>query len=291
MKKTITHQYHYFLILVLIFTVAGCANLDKARSLHQAGKDAEALAMAQKFLSDEGEETGTRIAAANLIGKIGGQEAGEILMPVLDTAVIPVKNAVIRNIGRIKYSPASKKLIAMALDAKAETFEELGQAIRKIGTPATDLLAKMYASPGNSGNRDKLKALILEVGPSMTASIVKNLAGKSYFENRANFELLIAFRSSNVAVWLLNDIDNEEVSDMVTDGLIKLGNLAANGVIAELEKRKKRSGDDSVKERLIKVLGGIKTQKAVPVLEELTKADSDRVRDAADFALKQIRGF
>ncbi len=290
MKKSEVHKYQCFLIVVLIFLLSGCASLDKARSLHQAGKDAEALEMAQKYL-DDGEDTGVRIAAANLIGKIGGNRAGEILMPVLDDAVIPVKNAAIRNIGVIKYSPASEKLIDIAIDAKGETIEELGKAIRKIGTPATDLLAKKYSSSGNSGNREKYKELILEVGPSMTENIIKNLAGKSYFENRANFEILIAFRSSKVAFWLLNDIDNEEVGEMISEGLMKLGSLAVNDVIAELEKRKKRPRDVTAKERLIKVLGGIKSRKAAPILEELTKDDSNRVRDAADFALKQIRGF
>ena len=290
MKKAIYRNYLYLYILGFILIVSGCASLDKAQSLHQEGKETEALAMAQEFL-DEDEDTDIRIEAANLIGRIGGNRAGEILMPVLDDAVIPVKNAAIRNIGLLKYSQASEKLISMAMDSKRETIEVLAKAIRNIGTQATDLLAKKYASAGNSGNQDKYKELILEVGPSMTENITKNLAGKSYFENRANFEILIAFRSPQVAFWLLNDIDNEEIAGMITEGLIKLGSLAENDVIAELEKRKGRSADVSVKERLIKVLGNIKSQKGVPILEELTKDDSDRVRNAADFALKQIRGF
>lgn len=289
MRITNSHTFLYLLSVVMIFVLSGCASLDKAHSLRQSGKDAEALAMAQKFL-DKGEDTNVRVAAVNLIGSIGGRPAGEILMPVLDDAVVPVKNAAIRNIGLMKYAPASEKLMDTAIDARGKTLEELAKAIRNIGAPATELLVKRYSS-ADGGHRDQYKMLILDVGPSMTEGIIANLAGKSYFENRENFEILISFRSPKVAYWLLKDIDNEEVGEMIAESLMKLGSLAANSVIDELKKHKSRPGDVVVKERLIKILGGIKSQKAVPVLEELTKDDNDRVRDAADFALKQIRGF
>ncbi|MCP4754005.1 MAG: HEAT repeat domain-containing protein [Proteobacteria bacterium] len=277
-----------FLVMGFVFLISGCSSLEKARTLHQKGQNEEALKMAQEFLDDDDEKV--RMKAVNLIGRIGGRKAGEILMPMLDDPTPAVKNAAVKNMGLMKYAPASEKLIAMALEAKGDTFEESARAIRNIGPPAIDLLVKKFAA-SQAADYDRYKTVMLEVGPSVAAGIAKNLVGKSYFENRTNFELLIAFKNPKVASWMLKEIENEEVADMVVEGLTKLGGMAVLPVMNHLKTTMDESGKIDVTERLIRVLGDLKDQRAVSLLEKLTTDDSDRVRNAANFALKKIRGF
>ncbi len=289
MRKS--HLINLVLMVVgTIFILSGCASLEKARSLHRQGKNDEALNMAQKYL-DEDEEENVRLEAVNLIGKIGGERAGEMLMPLLNDPMLAVKNGAIRNIGLVKYAPAAQPLVTMAPDAKGDTFDDIAGAIRSIGPPAIDLLVKKYNSTGDSSTKDKYTKVILAVGPSVAASITKTMAGKTFFENRGNFEILVAFKNPLTAKWMLEDLENEEVAEMVVEGLVKLGSMSANPVIAKLNKTKGTTGNENLKERLIRVLGEIKSQSAVSVLEEMTTDDSDRVRDAANLALRKIRGF
>ncbi|MCP4751061.1 MAG: HEAT repeat domain-containing protein [Proteobacteria bacterium] len=277
-------------VIGIVFMVSGCASLDKAGSLHRRGQDEEALKMAQEFL-DEDEEESVRLSAVSLIGRIGGKKAGAMLMPLLDDPSPVIKSAAVKNIGLMKYASASEKLIEIALDAKADLFETTAGAIRHIGPPAIDLLVKRFSSSNDAARNDRYKKLILQVGPSAAAGIARNLVGKSYFENRTNFEILIAFKNPKVAYWMLKEIDNPEVADMVVEGLVKLGRMAVVPVMSRLEKLKGESGNVDTKERLITVLGELKDSRAAGLLEELTQNDSDRVRNASDFALKKIRGF
>ena len=272
----------------LLLVLSGCgASLEKARSLNSEGKRAEALAMAKDLLKDD--DVKVRVGAVNLIGDIGGRQAGETLIDVLDDPP-PVKDAAIRNLGKLRYEPASKKLVSLVPDARGETFEELAITIRKIGPVATDeLVAKFSALPSN--NRDHHKQMILAVGPTVAESVAKNLAGKSYFDNKANFDILIAFKNPRVAGLLLEHIGNIEIADMIVEGLTKLGSMAVNTTINALQKLKGRPGDTEMKERLIEVLGNLQDQRAVPILEEMTLDDDDRVRNKATTALRKIRGF
>lgn len=288
MKKTTGLIYTLFLVLIVSLT--GCASMQKAKSLYQEGKNEEALNMAIGYL-DEDEDEAVRLDAIQLIGEIGGDRAGQSLVPLMDDSSVRVRNAAIRNIGKIGYEPAADKLVDMALEMSSDTFDEVTVAIRKIGPAAIDPLYRFYSRESDTMKREKYKKVLLAVGPSVASSIAKNMAGKSYFENRANFEILIAFKSPDAAKWLLNDIDNDEVADMVMEGLAKLGRLAETPVIRRLETAIDRGEDTITQERLIEVLGNIKAKKAVELLEDLTTANSDRVRNAADSALKKIRGF
>ena len=47
----------------------------------------------------------------------------------------------------------------------------------------------------------------------------------------------------------------------------------------------------TVRIRLITVLGQLKAKQAMRLLEDLTRDENDSVREAADLALKRIRGF
>lgn len=286
-----THALHKLLVFFImsLFLLAGCSSLEKARSLHNDGKDKEALKMAAEYLEED--DPLVRLEAVKLIGDIGGDEAGRLLMPMMEDEDIDVKNAAIRNIGEIEYEPASEKLVEMSVSTKGDTFEEVADAIRKIGTPAISVLVKRYNRTADPSRKDDYKRAMLQVGPSVAAEITKTLAGKSYFENRGNFELLVAFKNPMVAKWMLEDIDNEEVADMIVEGLVNLGNKAVNPIMNELRPLLEKDERITVKERLIRALGDIKDRRAIPLLEEFTKDDSERVRNAAEFALKKIRGF
>ena len=276
-------------IVVIAFLITGCASLDKARSLHQEGRDEAALDMAEDLL--EKDELDIRLGAVQLIGDVGGDRGGQILMSLLTDEMLEVKIAAIKNLGRIKYEKASATLIDMALESSGDEYEVLAGAVRNIGDPAIDLLVKRYNRTEADVEQGKYRRFIMEVGPAVASGITKTLAGKSFFENRKNFELLIAFKNPEVASWMLKEIENNEVADMVVEGLVKLGNRAFNPVFDKLDEYVGKPGNALVKERLITVLGNLKNQKAASLLELFSRDDSERVRDAADFALKKIRGF
>lgn len=278
------------LCLGLVFIASGCASIEKARSLHQKGQNSKALEMAQDLLDDDNDEN-IRLAAIALIGKIGGDKAGEILMPVLDDPAEPIKNAAIKTIGKIGYAPASNKLLMIAMASKGDTFDAAAGAIRDMGPPAIDLLVKRYNQSSSMGEKERYKNLMLAVGPSVASGIAKNLAGKTYFENRTNFELLIAFKSPDVANWLLKEIGNSEIAENVMEGMIKLGRQAIAPVVEKLKNLPANNENVTVRIRLITVLGQLKAKQAMRLLEDLTRDENDSVREAADLALKRIRGF
>lgn len=278
------------LILGIMLIVGGCASLDKARSLHRQGETEKALDMARELL-DDGKDVKTRLGAIDLLEQIGGDRAGDILMPVLDDEVVAVKNAAITAIGRIGYAPAAKKLLQIGLTSQGQTYKAAAGAIRDLGPPAIDLLVERYSESADESEKERYQSLMLEVGPSVASGIAKNLAGKSYFENRTNFELLIAFKSPAVAEWLLKEIDNNEVAENVMEGLVKLGSRAIDPVMEKLKNMTTDGDSVTVRVRLITVLGQLKARRAVNLLEELTRDNHDRVRDAADLALRRIRGF
>lgn len=272
-----------------LFLLAGCASMEKARSLYNDGKNNQALEMAAGFLDDG--DPAVRLEAVNLIGEIGGDKAGRLLMPMMEDEDPEVRNAAIRHIGDMKYERAAKKLVELSTSTEDETFEEVCTAMRKIGEPALDLLVKRYNSAGSSSERIAYKRAMFEVGPSIAQSIAKSLKGKSFFENRANFDLLIEFKNPMVGEWLLDEIENEEVADMVVEALVKLGKNAVRPVLNRLRSVADRDGFVDLKERLIRTLGELKAKQAVPLLEEMSKDKSERVSNAAEFSLRKIRGF
>ncbi len=278
------------LILGAIFLTSGCSSINKARSLYQKGETAKALDMAQDLL-DDGNDENIRLDAIALLVEIGGDRAGRILVQVLDDESVTVKNAAIKAIGKIGFAPASEKLLTIGMTSRGDTFEAAAGAIREIGPPAIDLLVKKFSASDSSGEQQRYKTLILAVGPSVASGIAKNLAGKTYFENRTNFELLIAFKSPEVAKWLLKEIGNDEIAENVIEGLVKLGSRAVAPVTKHLKSLQNDNDSVTVRIRLITVLGQLKARQATGVLEELTQDNSNRVREAADLALKRIRGF
>jgi HEAT repeat protein len=275
-----------------LFLMAGCASLDKARTLHSQGKNSDALKMAAKYLEDGDPEV--RLEAVELVGQIGGDEAGRVLMPLLDEddeEYVESKNAAIRTIGKLKYAKASKKLVAMSITTKGDTFEEIAKAIDRIGPPAIDLLVKRYNKAGSASEKQAYKKAMKEVGPQVATAIAASMKGKSFFENRDNYDLLIELQNPKVAQWLLEKIEDEEVADLVVEALIRLRNKAVLPIMEHLESFAGREGFVNLKERLIYALGKLKAKKAEPLLKEMLKDSNERVVQAAEKALTAIFGI
>ncbi|MCP4297179.1 MAG: hypothetical protein GY786_16380 [Proteobacteria bacterium] len=276
-------------IIGLAFIFSGCASIEKAQELKRDGKTREALEMAKPYLSDE--DPKIRVKAINLIGSIDSDESGRLITPSLDDKNMSVKHAAIKNITFLRYEPASGKLVKLVPFARGETFDLLSTAFRKIGGQTTDDLIKSFDAPSNKGDRAVYVKMFKAIGPSIANSLTKSLEGKSAFENRDKFEILISLKNPKVAAILVKYIDDDSLGELVISGLVKLGHMSAIPSIKELQKRMKESGQNQAKERLIRVLGDIKDKRAIEVLEKLTTDDSDQIRAAADDALLKVRGF
>lgn len=273
------------LTVVLFFT--GCASLDKARQLSEAGQKEEALNMAAQFLDDD--EPGVRLEALEIIGQIGGDRAGQLSATKLNDPDRAVQLQAIRNVGTTSYAPASGALVALTLSVRGESFEAVAKSVRAIGIDATGILLSSFdSSRGN--DRKAYKKMIIAVGPTMTTAVLANLGGRSYFDNRDYFDILVELRSPKVATLLLPSIEDDEVARHVVESLGQLGELALDPTLSYL---KQRLGPDNaiVRERLVQVLGNLRDPRAVPTLEGLSTDDDERVRIAVDDALRRIRGF
>ena len=275
-------------VVGLIFLFSGCASLQKAKELKREGKEREALAMAEEFLADD--DPKVRIQAVKLIGSIDNPRSGELLEPILDDLESSVKNVAIKNIAFLNYTPAGDKLVSMVSRAKGETFDELAAAFRKMGPPTTDILIRKFDAPSND-NRALFVSMFKAIGPKIADSLATSLEGRTAFENRAKFDILVALRSPRVSGILVGYVDDEGVGELVVEGLTKLGSMSALPAITELRRRMGKVEKQAGKERLIRVLGRIKDKRAIEILEKLTQDSSDQIRSAAEHSLLQIRGF
>ena len=86
-------------------------------------------------------------------------------------------------------------------------------------------------------------------------------------------------------------LKDEEVAAQVVEAIGRLGSGAVNATIEALDVMKEKSTDIPVMENLIRILGELKDPRAVETLESMSQHSSERVRDATDRALFQIRGY
>jgi HEAT repeat protein len=83
---------------------------------------------------------------------------------------------------------------------------------------------------------------------------------------------------------------DEEVAEQVIEAMKQLGSNAVEATITAL-KIKKKSGELLVTERLIRILGLLKAKSGIDLLESYSQNDSERIRNAVEQSLYQIRGF
>ena len=281
---TIKHTIGWVLLIMLVFT--GCASIEKAEALHRQGEKQEALDMAISLLEDDSSKV--RFRAVKLIGKTGGPKAGPALHQRLGEPDDRVRREVVRNLGSLQYEPAMEDLADLVSDS-ADMVRALADAFRAYGKPGLDLIVSRYdASQGS--NRADYKNLLIAVGPEIADSISKLLKGRSFFENRDTFDILRRVKNPKVATLMLAYLADEEVAEQVIEAMRHLGSNAVEATITALQKQKK-SGELLVTERLIRILGLLKAKQGIDLLESFSQHDSDRIRDAVENSLFQIRGF
>ena len=275
--------------LVFVFLFYRCSSIDQAESLYRQGENEKALEMALNFLDND--DSKIRLRAVRLVGKVGGENAGSALRQRIMDPDSKVQKEVINNLGKLKYEPAMEDLVDLVPESDEGLIRAIGGAFANYGEPGIDMLVERYEDPSEKSNRRAFKQTLILVGPNVAPSIIKNLRGKSFFENRDSFDILQKVKNPKTARMMLPYLKNEEVAEQVIEATVKLGSSAVNAAIDALNAMDSKNEDIRVREGLIKVLGELKDPRAVESLEGLSQHSSERIRDAVDQALFKIRGF
>ena len=274
---------------IIVFTFYGCSSIDQAESLYRQGENEKALEMALNFLDND--DSKIRLRAVRVIGKVGGDKAGSALRQRIMDPDFKVQKEVIKNLGKLKYEPAMEDLVDLVPESDEGLTRVIGGAFANYGEPGIDMLVERYEDPSEKSNRRAFKQTLILVGPNVAPSIIKNLRGKSFFENRDSFDILQKVKNPKTARMMLPYLKNEEVAEQVIEATVKLGSSAVNAAIDALNAMDSKNEDIRVREGLIKILGELKDSRAVETLESLSQHSSERIRDAVDQALFKIRGF
>lgn len=288
MKSTSIFLRYLIFIYLLFFTLISCSSLKDAEKLNNEGKKDEAIEVVEPYLKSG--DPKERKKALKILGDIGGEKAGALAATLLKDPNKDVQIQSLKSVGKIKYSPASETLVDLVGYVNGEVAEALAKSIASVGKIAADLLVRNFGS--NKADNERYKKMLISVGPVVTNSIVESLEGKSFFENRYNFEVLVALKNPGVAKLMVPYLEKDEVAYLVVDGLTNLGSLAVDPVIEFLKlKMKDNETADKVMEKLVKILGNLKDQRAIPILDKLEKTTNERISVAVDEAIKKIRGF
>ena len=102
---------------------------------------------------------------------------------------------------------------------------------------------------------------------------------------------MVRVKNPRVARLMLPFLEDEEVASQVVEAIGRLGSGAVNATIEALDQMKGKESNIPVMENIIKILGELKDPRAVESLESLSQHSSERIRDAVDRALFQIRGY
>ena len=283
-------KYRFFLLgLVLLLIASGCSSIDKAESLYQEGDKQAALEMAISLMDED--EPAVRLRAVKLIGKIGEKSAGTTLVKHLNDPDGKVQREIIVTLGQLKYEPALDSLLDLAVTADETQIRALASSFRNYGKEGIDRLVTRFDSPTETSNRGAYKALMIQIGADVAPSIIGILKGRSFFENRENFEILVRVKNPRVARLMLPFLEDEEVATQVVEAIGRLGSGAVNATIDALNQMKGKALNIPMMENIIKILGELKDPRAVESLEPLSQHSSERIRDAVDRALFQIRGY
>jgi len=283
-------KYRFFLLgLVLLLIASGCSSIDKAESLYQEGDKQAALEMAISLMDED--EPAVRLRAVKLIGKIGEKSAGSTLLKHLNDPDGKVQREIIVTLGQLKYEPALDSLLDLAVTADETQIRALASSFRSYGKEGIDRLVTRFDSPTETSNRGAYKALMIQIGADVAPSIIGILKGRSFFENRENFEILVRVKNPRVARLMLPFLEDEEVATQVVEAIGRLGSGALNATIDALNQMKGKALNIPMMENIIKILGELKDPRAVESLEPLSQHSSERIRDAVDRALFQIRGY
>ena len=289
MKLIMKRNLFFTMWLVVIVFFTGCSSIQEAESLYNKGDKEAALNMAISLLDKE--DPGVRLRAVRLIGKVGGEKAGSALRMKIRDSDSKVQKEVVKHLGKLRYEPAMEDLVDLVPESDEGLARVIGGAFANYGEPGIDMLVERYEDPGEQSNRRAFKQTLIMVGPNVAPSIIKNLRGKSFFENRDSFDILQRVKNPKTARLMIPYLKDEEVAEQVIEAIVKLGSSAVNATIDALNAMDSKSEDIRVREGLIKILGELKDPRAVESLEGLSQHSSERIRNAVDHALFKIRGF
>jgi HEAT repeat protein len=275
--------------LVCAGILAACSSMKEAESLYRQGDRAAALELALNQL--DADEPRERQRAARLIGQIGEQEAGdELLAQLEEESNTRVQAEIIRSLGVLRVLAATEPLLQRIPNAAPEVIPALGAAFSQLGPTARDQLVRDYDREPNATVRAQFRNVLVATGPDIADAIIPLFRGKSYFENRDNFAILVELKSPRTAELMLPYLQDAEVADQVEESITRLGRQAVLPTIEAVE-RQRGTEDVVLLERLLNILGKLGDPRAVEVLMSFSQAPSERVRAAADQALVRIRGF
>jgi HEAT repeat protein len=90
---------------------------------------------------------------------------------------------------------------------------------------------------------------------------------------------------------MLPYLEDEEVAGQVAEAIGRLGSMGVSPTLDSITGYKNDTVDVRVLELHIRILGKLKDVRAAETLEALATHPSERIRDAVDRALFQIRGY
>ena len=169
------------ILLTSLILISSCASIQEAESLYNKGDKEAALNMAISLLDKD--DPGVRLRAVRLIGKVGGEKAGSAFRMKIRDSDSKVQKEVIKNLGKLRYEPAMEDLVDLVPESDEGLARLIGGAFANYGEPGIDMLVERYEDPGEQSNRRAFKQTLIMVGPNVAPSIIKNLRGKSFFEN------------------------------------------------------------------------------------------------------------
>ena len=90
---------------------------------------------------------------------------------------------------------------------------------------------------------------------------------------------------------MLPYLEDEEVAEQVAEAIGRIGSMAVSPTLDSIKAFTTDKEDIRVLELHIQILGKLKDPRAVETLESLSQHQSERIRDAVDRTLFQIRGY
>ena len=246
-------------------------------------KDKRALPYFLEF-SNEGRAKLLRYAATMGLGEIGGDQAVEKLIKLLDDKNPTVREYAIESLGKLKEERALDKIIPMAEDKNTEIRWAIANALGNMKTEkGVDILLELLKD-----NQHGVRFLAMDaLAKIQDKRAVKPLL--EYLEHKDNTTRLKAASALYV-------MDVEEGREYIINGLQKKNFMKWNFYLLEFLKVAKErdlplvlkyldSNNPAIREKAVKALGRIGTPEAV---QHIKKALKDKRRIVREAAMEQL---
>ena len=160
----------------LILGLIGCTkNIDDAEALYRSGQEEAALDAAEGLMDHE--EYRVRQRAVRLIGKIGNERAGQLLIRALRDMNSSVQTEAVRGLGANQYEPGIRPILDILPDADPDVIQAAGPALANYGKKALDALVQLYSMPSQKSNRGVYRQVLMNVGAAASEALIATLKG------------------------------------------------------------------------------------------------------------------